>query len=92
MAAADVDHRPVAGVALNNIPQINLQSDSPDLSRSTSFQPALGYDPSSHEGSGTPTTDGLNEIESPKSHQAKKPQFVARDGAIGGNYNETNVE
>lgn len=92
MAAVDVGHRPVAGVELSNIPQINLQSESPDLSRSTFFQPAQGYDPSSHEGSSTPTTDGLNDIESAQHNHSKKPQFVSRDGAIGGGYNETNVE
>lgn len=90
MAEADVDHKPVAVVEVSNIPQINVQGDSPDLTRSTSFQPALGY--SSHEGSSTPTIDDFNGIESAQGHQTKKPQFVARDGAIGGNYNETNVE
>jgi hypothetical protein len=96
MAAADIDPRQVAAVGLSNIPQINLQSDSPDLSRTTSFQPTLGYDRRSREDSRTPTTDGLDAIESGKlddRHARTRPgQFVARDGAIGGKHNDTNVE
>ncbi|KAK2602934.1 hypothetical protein N8I77_009429 [Diaporthe amygdali] len=99
MATADVDHRPVAGdpgqvvVELSNIPQINLQSDSPDLSRSASFQLNPGSGPRSHEGSSTPTTGGLLAPEATQDGQFRKPRFVARDGAIGGkSHNETNVD
>ncbi|KAI7776077.1 hypothetical protein LA080_005851 [Diaporthe eres] len=90
---ADVDRRPVASVELSNIPQINLQSDSPDLSRSTSFQPDPGYGPSGDEVSSTPKTDGLTGTGRAQDGHTKKPQFVARDGAIGGkSHNETNVD
>ncbi|KAJ0114860.1 hypothetical protein J7T55_004602 [Diaporthe amygdali] len=99
MATADVDHRPVAGdpgqvvVELSSIPQINLQSDSPDLSRSASFQLNPGSGPRSHEGSSTPTTDGLLAPGATQDGQFRKPRFVARDGAIGGkSHNETNVD
>lgn len=93
MAAADVDHRLVAPVELSNIPQINLQSDTPDLSRSTSFQLDPGYGSSGHEVSSTPTTGGLTGNGRTQDGHTKKPQFVARDGAIGGkSHNETNVE
>lgn len=92
MAAADVDHRPVP-VELSNIPHINLPSASPDLSRSTSFQPNPVHDPSSYVGSNTPATDGLVGTKKSQDGDLKKPQFVARDGAIGGkSHNETNVE
>lgn len=87
MAAPDNDQRPVVVGGLSSIPQINLQSDSPDLSRSASFQPHPEYD------SSTPTTDGLTGTEKTQGGRNKKPQFVARDGAIGGkSHNETNVE
>lgn len=93
MAAVNVNHRPVSVVESSNIPQINLPSVSPDLSRSTSFQPNPGHDPSSHVGSNTPAADGLVGINKSQDGYLKKPQFVARDGAVGGNsHNETNVE
>lgn len=93
MTAADVERRLVAPIELSNIPQINLQSDSPDLSRSTSFQPDPGYGPNGHEVSSTPTTSGLTGTGRTQDGHTKKPQFVARDGAIGGkSHNETNVE
>lgn len=82
-------------VELNSLPQINvLPSASPDLSRSTTFQPNAGNDPNSQEGSSsTPTTDGLGGTDKAQNGQSKKPQFVARDGATGGkSHNETNVE
>lgn len=89
---ADVDHRPAPGVDLSIIPQINLQSDGPDLSRSTSFQTPLGYNSSNCEGSSMPRGGGLHETKNAEQHQPKKPEFVTRDGEVGGNYNETNVE
>lgn len=93
MATADVDRRPVAPMELSNIPQINLQSDSPDLSRSTSFQPDPAYGPSGDGVSSTPTKGGLTATGRAQDGHTKKPQFVARDGAIGGkSHNETNVE
>lgn len=93
MATADVDHSPVAPVELTNIPQINLQSDTPDLSRSKSFQADPGYRSNSHDVSSKPTTNGQTETGRPQDAHTKKPQFVARDGAIGGkSHNETNVE
>lgn len=92
MAAANVDRRAAPGVELSNIPQINVQSESPGLSRSNSFQTPPGYKTSNFETSSMPRIGGLNGIESAQQHQAKKPKFVTRDGDIGGNYNETNVE
>lgn len=43
--------------------------------------------------SDTPATDGLVGSKKSPDGDLKKPQFVARDGAIGGkSHNETNVE
>lgn len=94
MAAAVIDHRPAGVVELSSVPQINLPSASPDLSRSTAFHPNPGNDPNSQEGpSSTPTTGGLAGTDKVQNGDFKRPQFVARDGAIGGkSHNETNVE
>lgn len=96
MATANIDSRPVPAVELSNIPLINLPSASRNSSPSTSFQPNPGCDPSSHGGSNAPATDsvaGTNKPHKPEDDYLKRPQFVARDGAIGGrSHNETSVE
>lgn len=78
---------------LRNIPQINLQSDNPDLSRFTSFQKDLGSNLGNHQSSNTRTRGDCTATNTALDSQTKKPRFVSRDGAIGGkSHNETNVE
>lgn len=90
MATADVDHMP-APEKPRPVPQINLQSDSPELSPSTPFQPRPRSGVDNHEGLSTP--DGLTATDAVEDGHFKKPRFVARDGSIGGkSHNETNVE